>query len=239
MLVDLLYSLLLMPVQYFLLLPAVVLAAWAQARVSSAFAEGSRIPASSGLTGAEAAARVMESGGLTGVRIEPVSGQLTDHYDPTRKALRLSEDVYSRRSIAALGVAAHEAGHAFQDATGYPGMIVRNAIVPLAGLGSSVCWLVFLAGVVIGITTFIILGLILFSLSVAVQLVNLPVEFDASRRARQALLATELIRAEEEPAVARVLDAAAWTYVAAALTGVLQLIYLLFRAGLLNRRRER
>jgi Zn-dependent membrane protease YugP len=226
------------PLFYLFTLPGVLLALWAQHRVSSAFAAGSRIPASSGLSGAEAAARVLASGGLTGVRIEPVSGLLTDHYDPTEKVLRLSEEVYAGRSIAALGVAAHESGHAFQDAAGSLGLVVRNAIVPLASLGASVWSLVFVAGIVLRVESLIVLAIILFSLTLAVQLLNLPVEFDASRRARQALLATGLVSAEEDPVVAQVLDAAAWTYVAAALTGVLQLVYLLIRAGALDRRED-
>jgi Zn-dependent membrane protease YugP len=128
-------------------LPAIVLALWAQRRISRAYALGSRIPASSGRSGAEAAAVVMNQGGATGVRIEPVAGELSDHYDPRNKVLRLSGEVYDGRSLAALGVAAHEAGHAIQDASGYPGLVVRNLIVPLAAsarrASGSPSWLVF------------------------------------------------------------------------------------------------
>ncbi len=122
--------------------------------------------------------------------IEPVAGQLTDHYDPGHKVLRLSEGVYAGRSVAALGIAAHEAGHAIQDASHYPGLIVRNAIVPVAGLGSTVFWILILAGMFLGMFRLIIAGIILFSATVVFQLINLPVEFDASRRARQMLLST-------------------------------------------------
>lgn len=222
------------PVYLLFLLPGVLLALWAQARVSSAYAEASRIPASSGVSGAEAAAAVMEAAGVSGVRIEPVAGQLTDHYDPRHKVLRLSEGVYEGRSLAALGIAAHEAGHAIQDATHHPGLVARNLIVPVANFGSSIFFLVIIAGLLLHMMQLILLGIILFSLSVVFQLVNLPVEYDASRRAREALLAVGLVSPGEEPTVRRVLGAAAWTYVAATVTSVLTLFYYLFRFGLLG-----
>ena len=219
-------------------LPGIALSLSAQARISSAYAAGSRIPASSGLTGAEAAARVMQAGGVGPVAIEPVAGQLTDHYDPRHKVLRLSEGVYAGRSVAALGIAAHEAGHAIQDASHYPGLIVRNAIVPVAGLGSTVFWILILAGMFLGMFRLIIAGIILFSATVVFQLINLPVEFDASRRARQMLLSTGLVAPDEDEVVGRVLTAAAWTYVAATLTSVMTLLYYLFQFGLLGGRRR-
>jgi Zn-dependent membrane protease YugP len=226
------------PLYLLFILPGVLLTLWAQARVSSAYAEGSRVPASSGLSGAEAAAEVMRSAGVHGVRIEPVRGELTDHYDPGGKVLRLSEGVYAGRSLAALGVAAHEAGHAVQDAHHFPGLVVRNLMVPIAGIGSSVFWLLILAGVLLNLIQLIVAGIALFSVNVAFQLVNLPVEFDASRRARQALLAVGLVSPREEQTVARVLNAAAWTYVAATLTSVLSLLYYLYRFGLLGGGRD-
>jgi Zn-dependent membrane protease YugP len=219
-------------------LPGIALSLWAQSRISSAYAAGSRIPASSGLTGAEAAARVMQAGGVGPVAIEPVAGQLTDHYDPGHKVLRLSEGVYAGRSVAALGIAAHEAGHAIQDASHFPGLIVRNAIVPIAGLGSTVFWILILAGMFLGMFRLILAGIILFSATVVFQLINLPVEFDASRRARQMLLSTGLVAPEEDEVVGRVLTAAAWTYVAATLTSVMTLLYYLFQFGLLGGRRR-
>jgi Zn-dependent membrane protease YugP len=226
-------------IDYFLfLLPGIALSIWAQIRISRAYAAGSRIPAGSGVTGAEAASLVMRAGGVTGVGIEPVAGELSDHYDPRHKVLRLSRDVYAGRSLAALGVAAHEAGHALQDASGYPGLVARNAIVPLASLGSQVFWIVILAGLLLNWVRLILLGIILFSLVVVFQLVNLPVEFNASRRARQMLLSTGMVNTEEDEVVARVLDAAAWTYVAATLTSVLTLLYYLFQFGLLGGRRR-
>jgi Zn-dependent membrane protease YugP len=219
-------------------IPGIALSLWAQARISSAYASASRIPASSGLTGAQAAYEVMRAGGVSGVAIEPVAGQLSDHYDPGHKVLRLSEGVYGSRSLAALGIAAHEAGHAIQDASHFPGLVVRNAIVPIAGLGSTVFWILILAGLFLGMFRLIIAGIILFSLTVVFQLINLPVEFDASRRAREMLLSTGLISSDEDYEVGRVLNAAAWTYVAATLTSVMTLLYYLFQFGLLGGHRS-
>ncbi len=219
------------------LLPGIALSMWAQARIMWAYAEGSRIPAGSGLTGAETAQIVMRAGGVTGVGIEPVAGELSDHYDPRNKVLRLSPDVYAGRSLAAMGVAAHEAGHAIQDASGYPGLVARNVIVPLATLGSQVFWLLIAAGLMLGMFRLIILAITLFSMVVVFQLLNLPVEFDASRRGREILLSAGLVSVEEERVVGRVLNAAAWTYVAAALTGMLTLLYYLARFGVLGERK--
>jgi uncharacterized protein len=224
---------------YFLYaLPGLLVTMWAQTRIWQAYSEGSRIPASSGLTGAEAAVTVMRAGGVGQVGIEPVQGELSDHYDPAHKVLRLSPKVYAGRSLAAVGIAAHEAGHAIQDATRYPGLVVRNWIVPLASIGSTVCWLPVMAGLLIGMTKLVYLGIILFSLTVVFQIINLPVEFNASRRAREMLRSTGVVTPEEDQVVARVLNAAAWTYVAGALTGVLTLLYYLAQLGLLRGRRR-
>ena len=226
---------------YFLFLaPAMLLAAWAQMRVRSAYNEGSRIRASSGLTGAKAALEVMRSEGVSNVDIEPVQGYLSDHYDPSHKVLRLSPGVYQSQSLAALGIAAHEAGHALQDAHGYGPLAIRNFLVPAAGFGSSVSWFIIIGGFLLSALgsslgfPVMLLGIGLFSLVVVFQLVNLPVEFDASRRAREHLLMNGLITQEEEQTVSKVLNAAAWTYVAATLSSVLTLLYFLFRAGLLG-----
>jgi len=194
------------------------------------------VPSSSGITGEQAAAEILRASGVHGVAIAPVSGELTDHYDPSQKVLRLSEGVYSGRSLAALGIAGHEAGHAIQDATHYSPLVVRNMIVPVAGIGSSVSWIVMVAGLLLRYFDLIVLGIILFSATVVLQLVNLPVELDASRRARQALATTRLISPEEDRIVSKVLIAAAWTYVAATLTSILTLLYYLFRFGLLGGR---
>ena len=219
-------------------LPGLLVTMWAQSRIWQAYAEGSRTPVSSGLSGAEAAVEVMKAGGVGHVAIEPVRGELSDHYDPAHKVLRLSPKVYGGRSLSAVGIAAHEAGHAIQDATRYPGLVVRNLIVPLASIGSTVCWLPVMAGLLIGMTKLVFLGIILFSLTVFFQIMNLPVEFNASRRGREMLRSTGVIRPEEDQVVGKVLNAAAWTYVAGALTGVLTLFYYIEEYGSLRRRRH-
>lgn len=226
------------PLYLLLMLPGMAVAGWAQSRILSAYKEGSRYRASSHVTGAQAAAVVMESGGVQGVKIEPVAGQLTDHYDPSRKILRLSELNYQQASLAAVGVAAHEAGHAIQDASHYPLLVVRNLIVPLAGIGSNLAFVALIAGLALQSMTFIWAGILLFSTVVLFQVVNLPVEFNASRRARQQLLSTGLISPEEDVVVGKVLNAAAMTYVAGTLTSVLQLIFFLIRARMAGRKRD-
>ncbi len=231
------------PIYFVFLAPGILLAMWAQWRVKSAYAEASRVPARSGFSGAEAANAVLNTARVTGVRIEPVEGFLSDHYVPGQKVLRLSPDVYGGRSLAALGIAAHESGHAIQDATRYPLLVIRNGLVPMASIGSNVSWLLILVGFVLMSAQsvfgmwMVYLGIAAFSLTVLFQLVNLPVEFDASRRARVALIDGGLVTAEEDRVVKKVLDAAALTYVAATLTAVLTLLYFLFRAGLLGGRR--
>jgi Zn-dependent membrane protease YugP len=205
------------------LLPGLVLTIWAQARIIRACAAGRGIPASAGRTGAETAQLVMRAGGATGIPIEPASGELGNYYDPRNKVLRLSRAVREGRSLAATGVAAHEAGHAMQHAAGHPGVVLRNLVAPLAGLGSQVCWLVLAAGIWLEMDRLIRLGVALFSLLVLLQVLNLPVELDASRRSRRALISAGLVNAGEEPVVARVLDAAALTHLAATLTGGLPL----------------
>jgi Zn-dependent membrane protease YugP len=223
--------------------PAMLLALWAQWRVRSAYAEASRIRPLSGLSGAQAADEVLRAGHVPGVEIEPVAGVMTDHYDPRHKVLRLSEPVYAGRSLAALGIAAHEAGHAIQDAGRYPLLVLRNGLVPLASFGGGLSWLIIIAGFLLSAVnqalgnSLVLLGIGAFSLVVVFQLVNLPVEFDASRRARIALIDGGLITQEEDAYVKKVLDAAALTYVAATLSSVLTLLYFLFRSGLLGGRR--
>jgi Zn-dependent membrane protease YugP len=188
------------------------------------------------LSGAEAAQVLLHSAGIDQVRIEMTPGMLSDHYSPAEKALRLSPEVYSGRNLAALGIAAHEAGHALQDAQGYAPLVVRNLMVPLASFGSSAAWIIIALGFALHLAGLIYIGIAAFSLTVLFQLVNLPVEFDASRRARQQLLAAGLIHPAEEAEVARVLNAAALTYVAATLTAILTLLYFLVRAGAFQRR---
>ncbi|WP_165073462.1 zinc metallopeptidase [Paludisphaera rhizosphaerae] len=227
------------PLYLLLVTPALALAGWAQARIMSAYREGSRYRAHSGVTGAQAAQIVMQEGGVSGVPIEPVAGQLTDHYDPSHKVLRLSAGNFQEDSLAAVGVAAHEAGHAIQDATHYPLLVVRNLMVPLAGLGSNASTLLLIGGVALQWPALMYLAIGLFSLAVLFQVVNLPVEFNASRRARAMLQESGLVSAQEDVVVGKVLNAAALTYVAATLTGVSQLLYFLIRTGALGGRRSR
>ena len=209
--------------------PALILAIWAQARVRSAYAEAMRRPAS--LSGAAAARHVLDSAGLTDVNIEQIPGQLSDHYDPRDKVLRLSQAVYASRSLAAVGIAAHEAGHAIQDSRHYAPLVIRNLAVPAAGFGSSVGILLAIVGLAISSLNFLaVIGIALYGCVVAFQLVNLPVEFDASNRAKDQLATLGIVSPQDMMYVNKVLNAAAWTYVAATLQAVLTLLYFLMRA---------
>jgi hypothetical protein len=211
------------PMYFVAIAPAMLLAMWAQWRVRASFAAASQEPAP--LTGAAAARYILDSAGATDVEIEAVPGTLTDHYDPQKKVLRLSSEVFDKRSLAAVGIAAHEAGHALQDAQGYSLMAVRNAAVGVANVGSSIGLFVFIIGLAMAIKPVAWLGLALFGAVVFFQLVNLPVEFDASNRAKAQLVSLGIVPAAEMPAVNGVLNAAAWTYVAATLESVLTLLY--------------
>jgi Zn-dependent membrane protease YugP len=226
------------PMYFLILAPGLLLAMWAQLRVQIAFSRAKQIRAQSGYSGAQAAAMLLQSAGISGVQIEPVEGFLSDHYVPGKRVLRLSPDVYAGRSLAALGVAAHECGHAMQEARRYPLLILRNSLVPVAGIGSNLSWIIIMAGFLLHAAGLIYVGIAAFSVTVVFQLVNLPVEFDASRRARIALVDAGLVTTEEDTTVAKVLNAAALTYVAATLTAVLTLIYFLLRSGLLGGRRD-
>jgi Zn-dependent membrane protease YugP len=226
------------PLYLLFIAPAVLLAAWAQWKVQSSFHAASQMVPASGATGAEAAEVILRDAGLQGVQIEKAEGFLSDHYDPRKKVLRLSPQVYEGRSLAALGVAAHEAGHALQDASNYPLLALRNGIVPLASAGSYLSWILLAIGFAMQSFHLVVAGIVAFSAIVAFQLINLPVEFDASRRAKELLVRIGLVREQEAPAVRRVLSAAAMTYVAATLMAALQLVYFLFQAGLLGGRRS-
>ena len=203
--------------------PALLLAMWAQWKVHAAFTAAAREPAP--LSGAAAARHILDSAGATDVAIEPVAGHLTDHYDPAAKVLRLSQDVYGSRSLAAVGIAAHEAGHALQDAHNYSLMGIRNAAVGVANLGSGLGLFVFMIGLGLALQPVAWLGIALFAGTVFFQLVNLPVEIDASNRAKAQLVSLGIVPAAEMPAVNSVLNAAAWTYVAGTLQSVLTLLY--------------
>jgi uncharacterized protein len=198
---------------------------WAQRKVKTTFEKYSQVPVRSGMTGAQAAAEVVRASGLTGVEIRAVEGRLSDHYDPRSRTLNLSADVGQASSVAALGVAAHEAGHAIQDARNYLPMRVRQTFVPVASIGSSFAIPVIFVGLLLGATGLTNIGLALFTAIVLFQLVTLPVEFDASRRALVALQDGRLLQADELDGAKSVLSAAALTYVAALVASVSQLIY--------------
>jgi len=210
-----------------LLIPALILGIWAQARVKSAYAKFSKIRAMSGMTGAQAARYLLDRAGLSEVKIEPIPGNLTDHYDPRTKVLRLSEGVYASPSLAALGIAAHETGHALQHADHYSPMQVRSSLVPVANLGSAALWPLLIGGFLFGIKPFITIGILLYSFAVLFHLVTLPVEFNASSRALKVLEGSGALHPTEIDGARKVLSAAAMTYVAATLAAVLTLIRLL------------
>jgi Zn-dependent membrane protease YugP len=203
---------------------------WAQNKVKRTFAKYSQVPVRNGMTGAQAAAAVVRSSGLQGVEIRAVEGRLTDHYDPRNRMLNLSPDVGAASSVAALGVAAHEAGHAVQDARNYLPMRVRQTFVPVASIGSSFAIPVIFIGLILGATGLTNVGLALFTAIVLFQLITLPVEFDASRRALVALRDGRLLEADELDGAQAVLSAAAWTYVAAFVAALSQLIYFFLAA---------
>ena len=211
------------PMYFIWIAPAMLLAMWAQWRVKASFEAASREPAN--LSGAAAARHILDSVGVHDVAVERVSGQLTDHYDPRAKVLRLSQDVYDSRTLAAVGIAAHEAGHALQDAKNYTLMGVRNAAVGVANFGSGLGLLVFMIGLGMALKPVAWLGIILFAGTVFFQLVNLPVEIDASNRAKAELVTLGIVPAANMPVVNSVLNAAAWTYVAATLQSMLTLLY--------------
>ncbi len=211
------------PMYFVYVAPALLLAMWAQWRVHSAYAAASQEPAP--ITGAAAARHILDSAGAVDVTIEQVPGRLSDHYDPRSKVLRLSPDVYHQRSLAAVGIAAHEAGHALQDAQGYALMSIRNAAVGVANLGSGLGVILLLVGLGIGLAQIAWLGILLFGGTVFFQLVNLPVEFDASNRAKAQLVSLGIVPQSEMRAVNNVLNAAALTYVAATLQSILTLLY--------------
>jgi Zn-dependent membrane protease YugP len=226
------------PMYFVFVAPGLLLALYASFKVKSTFARASQITTRRGWTGRDIAQAILDSEGIHDVAIEPVNGYLGDHYDPRERVLRLSPDVYSGRSVAAAGVAAHEVGHAIQHAHGYAPLALRNSIVPIASIGSSLSMILIMIGIGFWLQPLAIVGCALFSMVVLFQIINLPVEFNASTRARQALLANGLVTEAEDVEVGRVLRAAAMTYVAATLTAILTLLYYLMRAGLLGGHRD-
>jgi len=207
--------------------PALLLGLWAQLRIKMNYATAQQMPAP--LSGAGAARHVLDAAGLNDVGIEMVPGHLSDHYDPRDKVLRLSEEVYQSRTLAAVGIAAHEAGHALQDARAYAPLTVRNAAVPIAGFGSGIgLWMAFF-GAILSIPWLLLAGIIAFAGVVFFQVVNLPVEFNASSRAKAVLVDLQIVSPEDLRYVSKVLNAAALTYVAATLQAIFTLLYYVYR----------
>lgn len=216
---------------YLLLVLGMLLSLAASAKLKSTFAIYRGIRSASGLTGAETARRILQAAGISDVSVRSVSGSLTDHYDPRTKTVNLSDDIYGKNSLAAVGVAAHECGHAIQHAIGYAPLELRSAIVPAANIGSNLSWPLFLIGLVSGIRPLITAGILLFSLAVLFQLITLPVEINASSRALHMLQSTGILGHDETKGARKVLSAAAMTYVAALAGSILQLLRLLILAG--------
>jgi Zn-dependent membrane protease YugP len=220
-----------------LLLPAMILAFYAQTKVTSTFEKYLRVPARSQMTGADVAREILRRSGIDDVSVQIQGGRLSDHYDPRRKVLRLSSDVYNGRSLAAIGVAAHECGHAIQHDVGYIPLALRNTIVPIAGFGSQMAFPLFFIGLLFSAESLMMLGILLFSAAVLFQVVTLPVEYNASNRAVAILEGHGFIEKSELGPVKAVLGAAALTYVAATMMAVMQLLRLLVLAGGRSNRR--
>lgn len=219
------------PMYFVFMIPGIILTLWAQGKVKGAYQKYSQIPNAAGMSGAEAARWVLDANGLSSVKIEAIPGELSDHYDPRHRVLRLSPGVGQGRSLASIGIAAHEAGHAIQHATGYKMLQVRTAIVPAVSIGSNLGLILLLFGIMIGLTGMAWVGVALFALTTVFALVTLPVEFDASARAKQQLIDLKITNTAtpqgqaEAQGVAAVLSAAAWTYIAGFLVSVMTLLY--------------
>ena len=217
-----------------LLIPAMILAMYAQMKVNSTYHHYSQIASQRGMTGADVAPYILNKNGLYDIPIERVQGQLSDHYDPRSRVVRLSQGVYDSTSIAALGVAAHEVGHAIQHDTGYMPLYIRNTIIPITQIGSYVSIPLLILGILVSSPRLVELGILLFTAIVFFQLITLPVEFNASRRAVAVLGDEAILTADELVGTKKVLSAAALTYVAAAVTAVFQLLRLLIISGVLG-----
>jgi len=226
------------PMYFVFLAPALILMLYAQWRVRSTVGKYGQVPNGRGLTGAQVARLILDNNGLYDVPVELTPGELTDHYDPLRRVVRLSEPVYYGRSVAALGIAAHETGHAIQHKLGYLPLQLRTAIVPVVTFGTNIGWILILAGIVIGLTGLAWVGVALFAAGALFALLTLPVEFDASRRALQALTTMGLVDRTELAQSRETLNAAALTYVAGLLMAVMQLLYWVSVVSGMQRRSE-
>lgn len=228
-----------MPIGYWVFaIPGLILAGLASLLTKTTFARYAKVAASSRLTGAQAASQMLASQGIHDVSIEPVRGFLSDHYDPMHRTLRLSPDVYNSQSLSAIGVACHEAGHALQHAAGYAPLSIRTALVPIANFGSNAAYIFLLLGMFFQSIQMVQLGAIVFLGAVAFSLITLPVEWNASARAKVLMVNSGIVSREEASHAGRVLNAAFMTYVAAAISALLTLLYYLLRSGLLGGSRE-
>jgi Zn-dependent membrane protease YugP len=226
------------PMYFLFIAPGLALSLWASFRVKSTFNRFSQVRSRSGYTGAEAAQALLRGAGITDVRIVRSQGMLSDHYNPVNKTLALSEPVYGSDSVAAIGVATHEAGHAIQHARHYAPLWVRSALVPTANIGSNIGYFVMLGGLFLSSTNMVLIGAILFSAVLLFQIVTLPVEFNASSRAKALVVEHGIVSEQERRGIDAVLNAAALTYVAAAVSSLLTLLYFLYRSGLIGGRRD-
>ncbi len=224
------------PLYFIIVSPALILAVFASILTQSTFSKFSRIRASSGMTGAEAAHRLLTREGIDNVTIEQTDGFLSDHYDPISKKLRLSSKVYNSQSLAAIGVACHEAGHAIQHAKHYFPLYIRSAMVPVVNIGSNAAYIFFILGLLFHSSTLLIVGIGLFTLAVLFSIITLPVEWDASSRAKALMVSTGIVSPSERTFASKVLNAAFLTYVAAAVSAILTLLYYLIRAGAFSSR---
>lgn len=225
------------PIYFAFIIPGIALSLFASWRVKANFKKYSQVPSSCGLSGAQAATELLRREGIQGVQVIKTAGRLSDHYNPITKKLALSEDTYSSSSIAAIGVATHEAGHAIQHAQNYAPLWIRSLLVPTANIGSNIGYLVMLFGLFLSSTNMVLVGAVLFSAVLLFQIVTLPVEFDASSRAKNLVVEHGIILPQERRGVDAVLNAAALTYVAAAISTLLTLLYFLWRSGLIGGRR--
>ena len=225
------------PLYLLFVAPGLALSLWASMRVKSTFNKYSKVRSMRGLTGAQAAQELLRGAGITDVKIVRSQGMLSDHYNPVTRTLALSDPVYDSDSVAAIGVATHEAGHAIQHARHYAPLWVRSALVPTANIGSSIGYMVMLFGLFLASQNMVLIGAILFSAVLLFQVVTLPVEFNASNRAKALVLEHGIVTMDERRGVDAVLNAAALTYVAAAVSTLMTLLYFLFRSGLLGGRR--
>ena len=224
------------PLYIIMMVPTIILVLWAQNRVKGTFRKFGAIPNQQGLSGAEVARMILNANGLSSVPVEPIRGELTDHYDPRTRTLRLSEPVYSSRSVAALGIAAHETGHALQHAEGYAPLQFRSMLVPVASIGSNLGWIMVLAGILIGVTGLAWLGVAFFAAGTLFALVTLPVEFNASSRAMAQLTSMGIVDRTEYDQNRKVLSAAAWTYIAGFAAALVQLLYYIMLVTGMSRR---